>query len=97
MLSGTVRQLMPAKRRRWACTPSPLNRFENARRGPDGSIEIAPPVSTPGSSVVLRAELDVLVVLSACPQDMAPANGEGPADAHHEPQAGSDLHTGPDC
>jgi uncharacterized protein YcgI (DUF1989 family) len=34
--------------------------------------------------VTLRAELDVLVVLSACPQDLAPTNGPGPADAHYE-------------
>jgi uncharacterized protein YcgI (DUF1989 family) len=66
------------------CTPSPLNLFENARPGPDGAIAIAPPVSTPGSHVVLRAELDVLVVLSACPQDLAPTNGPGPADAHYD-------------
>jgi uncharacterized protein YcgI (DUF1989 family) len=65
-------------------TPSPLNLFENARPAPDGSIEIAPPVSTPGSDVTLRAELDVLVVLSACPQDLAPTNGPGPVDAHYE-------------
>src|SRR3954465_14941960 len=29
------------------CTPSPLNLFENARPAPDGTIEIAPPVSRP--------------------------------------------------
>src|SRR3954469_14064119 len=66
------------------CTPSPLNLFENAAPGPDGTIPIAPPVSTPGSHVTLRAELDVLVVLSACPQDLAPTNGPGPVDAHYE-------------
>ncbi|WP_028066144.1 DUF1989 domain-containing protein [Solirubrobacter soli] len=66
------------------CTPSPLNLFENAPPARDGTIAIAPPVSTPGSWVVLRAELDVLVVLSACPQDLAPTNGPGPADAHYE-------------
>jgi uncharacterized protein YcgI (DUF1989 family) len=66
------------------CTPSPLNLFENARPAPDGAIAIAPPVSTPGSYVTVRAELDVLVVLSACPQDLAPTNGAGPTDAHYE-------------
>lgn len=66
------------------CTPSPLNLFENAPPGVDGSIAIAPPVSAPGSFVTLRAELDVLVVLSACPQDLAPTNGDGPTDAHYE-------------
>jgi len=66
------------------CTPSPLNLFENARPGVDGAIEIAAPVSTPGSHVTLRAELDLVVVLSACPQDLAPTNGPGPTDAHYE-------------
>ena len=37
--------------------------------------------------MVLRAELDVLVVLSACPQDLAPTNGDGPTDAHYEVMA----------
>src|SRR4051794_5268492 len=60
------------------CTPSPLNLFENAPPGPGGEIEIAPPVSTPGSHVTLRAELDALIVLAACPQDLAPTNGPGP-------------------
>jgi uncharacterized protein YcgI (DUF1989 family) len=63
------------------CTPSPLNLFENARPAPDGTIEIAAPVSEPGSHVTLRAELDLTVVLSACPQDMAATNGPGPTDA----------------
>jgi uncharacterized protein len=58
-----------------AHTPSPLNLFENARPGIDGGIEIRPPVSPPGSHVTLRAEMDVVVILSACPQDMVPTNG----------------------
>jgi uncharacterized protein YcgI (DUF1989 family) len=65
------------------CTPSPLNLFENARPSADGTIEIAAPVSTAGSHVTLRAELDLTVVLSACPQDMAPTNGPGPTDAEY--------------
>jgi uncharacterized protein YcgI (DUF1989 family) len=65
-------------------TPSPLNLFENARPAADGTIEIAPPVATPGSSVTLRAELDALFVLSACPQDLVPTNGPdlAPTGAH---------------
>ncbi len=65
------------------CTPSPLNLFENARPAPDGTIEISAPISEPGSHVTLRAELDVTVVLSACPQDMAATNGPGPTDAEY--------------
>jgi uncharacterized protein YcgI (DUF1989 family) len=65
-------------------TPCPLNLWENAPVQPDGGQVIAPPVAAPGDFVVLRAELDLLVVLSACPQDMAPTNGvdAGPRDGH---------------
>jgi uncharacterized protein len=67
-----------------ACTPCPLNLWENSRVRPDGTQVIAPPVSAPGDFVVLRAELDLLIVFSACPQDMAPTNGANatPTDAH---------------
>ncbi|HEX6934705.1 MAG TPA: urea carboxylase-associated family protein [Streptosporangiaceae bacterium] len=67
-----------------AGTPCPLNLWENARVQPDGSLIIASPVSAPGDYVVLRAELDLLLVFSACPQDMAPTNGPDatPRDAH---------------
>jgi uncharacterized protein YcgI (DUF1989 family) len=66
------------------CTPCPLNLWENSRVRPDGTQVIAPPVSAPGDYVVLRAELDLLTVFSACPQDMVPTNGAEarPADAH---------------
>ena len=67
---ATVDLVVPA-------TPSPLNLFENARPAADGTIAIAPPVSTPGSSVTFRVELDALLVLSACPQDMVATNGPG--------------------
>ena len=67
-----------------AATPSPLNLFENARPAADGTIEIAPPVSTPGSFVAFRAGLDAVIVFSACPQDIVATNGPGltPTDAH---------------
>lgn len=64
--------------------PCPLNLWENAPIQPDRTQVIEPPVSAPGDYVVLRAELAVLVVLSACPQDMVPTNGADavPRDAH---------------
>jgi len=66
-------------------TPSPLNLFQHSAPGADGALEIAPPVATPGSHVTLRAELDALLVFSACPQDLVPTNGAGlaPTDAHY--------------
>jgi uncharacterized protein YcgI (DUF1989 family) len=63
---------------------SAAQRLRAGRVQPDGRQVIAPPVSAPGDFVVLRAELDLIVVLSACPQDMAPTNGADatPRDGH---------------
>jgi uncharacterized protein len=65
-------------------TPSPLNLFMNIPWTPAGQLSFEPPVSIPGSHVVLRAELDCVVVFSACPQDMVPINGRDcrPTEAH---------------
>jgi uncharacterized protein YcgI (DUF1989 family) len=65
-------------------TPSPLNLFMNIPVGPGGVVSFEPPVSTPGSGVRLRAEMDVVMAFSACPQDILPINGRAccPTEAH---------------
>ena len=65
-------------------TPSPLNLFMNIPIDGEGSITFDAPVSTPGSYVSLRAEMDLVVAFSACPQDLVPVNGTDcvPTDAH---------------
>jgi uncharacterized protein len=67
-------------------TPSPLNLFMNIPWTVSGDVSFDPPVSTPGSFVVLRAEMDAVVAFSACPQDILQINGVGraPTDAHFE-------------
>jgi uncharacterized protein YcgI (DUF1989 family) len=67
-------------------TPSPLNLFMNIPVIDGNAIDVLPPVSTPGSYVTLRAEMDCWVVFSACPQDMVPINGAAmtPTAAHFE-------------
>jgi hypothetical protein len=45
---------------------------------PDGAAGVADGVSQPGSCVELRAERDVLAVLSNCPQVHNPCNGYNP-------------------
>jgi len=49
---------------------------------PSGAISWLSPVSKAGDYVVLRAEMDAFVVMSACPQDLVPVNGANmvPAD-----------------
>jgi uncharacterized protein YcgI (DUF1989 family) len=69
-------------------TPSPLNLFMNipVAPAPDYRVAFEPPVSTPGSYVTLRAEMDLVVAFSACPMDILPINGADctPVEAHFE-------------
>lgn len=67
-------------------TPSPLNLFMNIPVIDGNAIEVRPPVSTPGSYVTLRAQMDCVVAFSACPQDMVPVNGAAmtPTAAHYQ-------------
>lgn len=55
--------------------PSPVNLFENVSITADGALEIVPPVAQKGDAVTLRAERDLLLVLSSCPMDIAATNG----------------------
>jgi uncharacterized protein len=60
--------------------PSPLNLFMNVAWLQDGALAFLPSPAQAGDYVTLRAEADVTVVLSACPQDMNPINAGGPRD-----------------
>jgi uncharacterized protein YcgI (DUF1989 family) len=67
-------------------TPAPLNLFMNIPVIDGNAIDFLPPVSTPGSYIALRVEMDCVVAFSACPQDIIPINGMGmqPTEAHFE-------------
>ncbi|HZS83518.1 MAG TPA: urea carboxylase-associated family protein [Stellaceae bacterium] len=67
-------------------TPAPLNMFMNIPVAPDGAVSFEPPVSTPGSHAVFRAEMDLVIAFSACPQDLTPVNGRNqkPTEAHFQ-------------
>lgn len=67
-------------------TPAPLNLFMNIPVGAEGEIVREPPVSRPGDHVVLECAMDLVLVFSACPQDITPINGPAcePKDAHFE-------------
>ena len=67
-------------------TPAPLNLFMNIPVVDGNRVEVRPPVSTPGSYVTLRAEMNSILAFSACPQDMLPVNGLAmrPTEAHFE-------------
>ena len=55
--------------------PSPLNLFMNIPWSADGTLGFAAPQPVPGGHVRLRAEMDLVIAFSACPQDILPING----------------------
>lgn len=55
--------------------PSPWNLFQRVEIGEDGRLEIRPPLVAAGQHVTLRAELDLALIFSACPMDIALTNG----------------------
>jgi uncharacterized protein len=57
---------------------SNVNWFMNVPVDPDGSLGIVDGLSAPGKYVDLRAEVDVLVAVSNCPQINNPCNGFNP-------------------
>lgn len=57
---------------------SNVNFFMNVPIRPDGELTVDDGVSEPGGYVELRAEMDVLVLISNCPQVNNPCNGFKP-------------------
>ena len=57
---------------------SNINWFMNVPVGRDGTLGIVDGISAPGLAVDLRAEIDVLVLISNCPQINNPCNGFDP-------------------
>ena len=55
-----------------------INFFMNVPVEADGSLGIVDGISAPGLSLDLRAEMDVTVVVSNCPQINNPCNGFNP-------------------
>jgi urea carboxylase-associated protein 1 len=69
---------------------SNVNWFMNVPVGDDGTLGIVDGISAPGLRVDLRAEIDVLVLISNCPQINNPCNGFDPTPVQvqvwdHEP------------
>lgn len=51
--------------------PTTLNLFMNVEIGSDGTLSILPPRSRAGESITLRAEMDLIVGLTACSAEMS--------------------------
>ena len=60
--------------------PQPFNVFANVPIAPDGSVLNGPAPSKPGDYIVLKAWIDTLVAISACPQEFNPITGWYPTE-----------------
>jgi uncharacterized protein len=58
--------------------PQPINLFMNIPVRADGTLEQGAAQSSAGDHVALRCELDCLIVVSACPQDIVQTNALEP-------------------
>lgn len=68
--------------------PQPVNVFMNTPAGPDGSISLHAAKSRPGDRFTVRAEMDVVVALCACAQDLSDVNNGTPTDLMIEVSGG---------
>jgi uncharacterized protein YcgI (DUF1989 family) len=74
--SDNFHEALSATAKNLPFTPASLNLFMNVPVHADGSLERHAPASKAGDYVALRAEMDLLLVLSACPQDVTVINGD---------------------
>jgi uncharacterized protein len=58
-----------------AVVPDPLNLFMAVPVALDGTLSLQPSRAPAGSEVVFEALQDILLVVSACPQDLVPISG----------------------
>jgi uncharacterized protein YcgI (DUF1989 family) len=84
--TDNLRMAMLAIGRRAAEIPCPLNLWMNTPPQADGTIAWREPVSGAGDYVDMQAEIDCIVVISACPMDILPINGADaiPRELHVE-------------
>jgi len=64
--------------------PAPFNLWQNTPVAADGAIKPYPPVTKKGDYIVMRAEMDLVICFSACPQDITSICGNKPRNAHFE-------------
>ncbi|KAI9657926.1 MAG: hypothetical protein M1821_002583 [Bathelium mastoideum] len=62
--------------------PAPLNLFMNIPWDSEGNVKFEATKCKRGDYVRLRAERDVVVVMSSCPQDIVDINGKKPQAGH---------------
>jgi uncharacterized protein YcgI (DUF1989 family) len=77
-LRAAMKPYLPGK----VFIPQPVNFFMNVTVFPDGRVETGANPSKAGDYVVLKAWIDTVVVISACPQEFNPVAGWYPSDLH---------------
>ena len=65
-------------------TPGSMNLFMNIPWQANGALSFDPPLSKPGDYVLWRAELDVIAVMSCCPQDILDINNRNTVESHYQ-------------
>jgi uncharacterized protein YcgI (DUF1989 family) len=75
---ANLTQALAAREFSWWEVPNPVNVFQSTPVQADGSFVQLPAQSRAGDCVEFRALMDVLVAVSACPQDYVPINGLRP-------------------
>ena len=58
--------------------PQPVNLFSRIPITAGGDLDLRPAATRPGDRIVFRAEHDVLLIGSSCPQDLNPISGGRP-------------------
>lgn len=65
-------------------TPSPFNLWQNTPVETSGVIKPNPPISKKGDYILFRAQMNLVICLSCCPQDITSINIGRPKNAHLE-------------
>ena len=68
--------------------PQPINVFMRIPVAADGTLSWLPAPTAPGDAITFRAELDAVVVVSSCPQDLVGINRGAPSPLAVEVLAG---------
>lgn len=63
--------------------PAPFNLFMNVPFDEEGELSFEAPKSGKGDFIRMKAERDLVIVMSACPQDVTDVNGKQPMDGHY--------------
>ncbi len=86
--SDNLRQALMAIGLRTGEIPQPFNLWMNIPIDGDGGVTFEPCLSKPGDYVELRAEMDCVFVMSACPMDINKINGLRTLEVHFSVRAG---------